>query len=221
MKTAVLHYNMPVILKKSSRAKQVRFKIRQGNVILTVPQLGCVTKAFNFLDNHKEAVSHTLRKQYKVSYEPDSKILILGKEYTIRHSGRLRGGIQFSENEIIVNGYQITAKKRLKTFLATILKKRASELALKFSEKIGADFNNIIIRMMSERWASCTNGGNLLFSTKLLFSPEWVFEYVVAHEICHLKEFNHSPRFWALVESIYPEWREARRWLKDEGKYIL
>jgi predicted metal-dependent hydrolase len=74
--------------------------------------------------------------------------------------------------------------------------------------------------MQKSRWGSCSGKGNLNFNCLLMRTPDEIIDYVVVHELCHLKEMNHSPRFWAEVEKIFPDYKERRKWLKDHGNEI-
>jgi len=215
------YQDIPLKLRKSLRAKYTSFKIRQGEVILTVPELGCVVKALEFLNSHREYVTTTLEKQRRINYEHASVLPLLGREYTVIYNAGLKNEVLIGEGSIIVSGNKTTAKARLKIFLVSFLRQKTTELALQYGKQIGVGFNKIIIRTMLERWASCTSRGHLLFSTKLAFTPLWVLEYVVAHEVCHLQEMNHGKKFWHLVDSIYPNKKAARLWLKSEGRYIM
>ena len=85
------------------------------------------------------------------------------------------------------------------------------------SQALGVSFNRITIRGQRTRWASCSFHKNLSFNWKLMLIPESVINYVIAHELCHLKEMNHRGSFWKLVESICPDFKEHRRWLSDRG----
>jgi predicted metal-dependent hydrolase len=91
---------------------------------------------------------------------------------------------------------------------------RASRLA-------GSSYSGLDIRAQRTRWASCSAGGRMSFNWRLLLAPERVLEYVVWHEVCHLRILDHSPRFWALLERHWPDYREDRDWLRRHGATLV
>ena len=85
----------------------------------------------------------------------------------------------------------------------------------------GSSYSGLTIRGQRTRWASCSPTGAMSFNWRLLLAPEPVLDYVVWHEVCHLEVLDHSPRFWALLESRCPGYREQVRWLRGNGATLV
>jgi predicted metal-dependent hydrolase len=85
----------------------------------------------------------------------------------------------------------------------------------------GTGYTGLTIRGQRTRWASCSATGAMSFNWRLLLAPEAVLDYVVWHEVCHLEVLDHSPRFWALLESRVPDWRAHSRWLRRYGSTLV
>ncbi len=90
-----------------------------------------------------------------------------------------------------------------------------------YAQKIGVTYGRITIRSQKTRWGSCSAKGNLNFNCMLMLAPPEVVDSVVVHELCHRKEMNHSPRFYAEVLKAFPEYRKWNKWLKENGAAIL
>lgn len=86
---------------------------------------------------------------------------------------------------------------------------------------LGVTYNRIAIRDTKSRWGSCSSLGNLNFSWRLILAPDYVLDYVVIHELCHLIEMNHSKAFWNNVAIIQPSYKISREWLKNHGQELL
>ena len=86
-----------------------------------------------------------------------------------------------------------------------------------YAQLLGVTYERIRIAEQKTRWGSCSSKGTLSFNWKLMLAPPKVLDYVVVHELCHLIEMNHSPRFWKQVENVIPDYKEYRKWLKENG----
>ena len=105
------------------------------------------------------------------------------------------------------------------------LRRRAKEILPQrvdyYARLIGVTYGTITVRSQRTRWGSCSSRGNLNFNCLLMLTSPEILDYVVVHELCHRKEMNHSKAFWAHVESILPDYRERRKWLKDNGAALM
>jgi len=129
-----------------------------------------------------------------------------GRPVAALRAGRLAvGGSPEAAGAAIERWYRREARRALL---------EAAELA---AGGIGVRFTAVGVRDPRTRWGSCSPNGRLSFSWRLLMAPGHVLDYVVVHELCHLREFNHSRSFWRLVEAARPEWRESRDWLRRHG----
>lgn len=109
------------------------------------------------------------------------------------------------------------------------LEKRYKEAAREYIPKrvayyhtiTGGNYSRISIRSQKTRWGSCSSKGTLSFNWRLMLAPPSVLDYVVVHELCHLTHMNHSSAFWQAVEKAFPDYRNARKWLKDHGSELV
>lgn len=107
--------------------------------------------------------------------------------------------------------------RQLSKQAASVLKEKADI----YARKIGVSYHRITIRTQKTRWGSCSSQKNLNFNCLLMLCPEEVQDYVVVHELCHIRQMNHSPAFWSEVERILPDYKKQRKWLKENGKIIM
>lgn len=107
------------------------------------------------------------------------------------------------------------------TELALRAKTVVAERVARYAPLVGVTYGRVTIRSQHTRWGSCSGKGNLNFNCLLMLVPEEVMDYVIVHELCHRKEMNHSASFWAQVERVLPDYRERRKWLKENGQALI
>lgn len=104
-------------------------------------------------------------------------------------------------------------EKRFRNAAAIHFPKRCAELV----RLTGGNYTKITVRNQKTRWGSCSQTGTLSFNYRLMMAPPEIIDYVIVHELCHLTHLNHSKAFWSLVESILPDYKERKLWLKEHG----
>ena len=163
------------------------------------------------------------------SYETGDTIQVGERTYELVLSSedRSTSGAKLKEGIIHLKmNKDLTAMQRsksIKTLLSRVIgkdfkaaiTKRVLELNERFFQK---DIKSVNLKYNSSNWGSCSTKNNINLSTRLLFAPPPVIDYVIIHELTHLIEMNHSPRFWKLVESVMPDYKQKEKWLKQNGK---
>lgn len=118
---------------------------------------------------------------------------------------------------ICVSGGDIHGPRRLADWLRAEAKADLTRRTYHHAANLGVRPKRISVRDQSTRWGSCSTTGTICYSWRLIFAPEYVLDYVAAHEVAHLREMNHGPRFWRLVRDTMPDMQKARSWLKQNG----
>jgi predicted metal-dependent hydrolase len=135
----------------------------------------------------------------------------------IQDGGSNGGDVTLSNNKLLVavkpgtTGLNPIIEKWYRTQARQIMKEKVD----KHSVKMVVDYNKIHLKGQKTLWGSCSRKRNLNFNWRLIMTPESVIDYVVVHELSHLKEMNHTKKFWQVVAGYCPEWQQHRKWLKE------
>jgi predicted metal-dependent hydrolase len=210
-----------VIARKSERAKRISIKISSRGVELIVPPKSSFNEASRFLLSKEHWIKAQLRRTQVAEpwYHSVSQLYIYGEPYEIVRTKSL-GVIRIEGNTLLVS-QSLNVKVALTAFFKATIRNDISTCAARLAHLLKVRYRKISIRDTKGQWGSCSSRGNLSFSWRLIFAPSHVMEYVVAHELCHLIERNHSSRFWALVAKIDPNYPAARLWLKKHGRELF
>lgn len=218
---------VPIRVREHKHARRLTLRIyaRGHEIYVTTPPAVNLCSVQSFIERHRSWIEARLTRvqiPHENSYLKEGiTIPILGIAHTIRHkTGRgiteiITDGEQ--EPQIIVYGQLEYLPRRV----ADVLKKQAAliitPLVGHYARKIERKVKSICYKDTRSRWGSCSIRGNLSFSWRLIMAPKEIVEYVVAHEVAHLIEMNHGPKFWALCEKLCPQSKTYRAWLKENG----
>lgn len=147
----------------------------------------------------------------------------LGAEITLRVTPATAHGIQFQHDSrelaigLPAEAEEQQLKDRVQSWLQQEAKRVFNERLPVFAEKLGVCYHSMALSAATTRWGSCTAQGKIRLNWRLIHFSPMIIDYVIAHELAHLREMNHSPRFWATVQSVFPDFEIARHSLRQQA----
>lgn len=218
---------LPLTIKENSRATRITLRIEPGGraLNLTVPAGLRNSEIEEFLERHQ---GWLLTKLSKFSTDNPIRsggfVPIRGVQHRIDHTGTLRGLTEIAMVDgvpvVRVSGLEDHLGRRVATFLKKEARRDMELLAFRHAASIRKPVASVTLKDTRSRWGSCSWDGNLSFSWRIVMAPPLVIDYLAAHEVAHLKEMNHGPKFWALCHQLCPRMEEARKWLKQNGSQL-
>lgn len=218
---------VPLTIVEHARATRLTLRIetRGCGARVTVPPGVRRPEIDRFLErNHDWLRGKVERLPDRDALKPGTRIPVRGVPHRIVHMDGKRGvtktGRDATEPVLVVFGDKRHLSRRIADFLKKQAKAEIEPLVAGHAGAIGKKVRSIRFKDTASRWGSCSADGNLSFSWRIMMAPPTVIDYLVAHEVAHLKEMNHSPDFWALCESLCPKTKEGRAWLKRNGSKL-
>lgn len=214
-----------VRLRVNARARRMTLRLPIGTAgpVLTVPPRVKEAVALDFLQTHRDWLEARLARRPAITPFADGATFPLrGTPHTIVHDGHLRGGVRTGADEagaalLIVSGEPAALPRRVAAYLRREAEAELKAAVTRHTAALGIGARAVRIRDTTSRWGSCTSDRVLSFSWRVVMAPPFVLNYLVAHEVAHLKEMNHSPAFWRIVAWLDPQARQGRLWLKQHG----
>ena len=225
-KTTLDGQTVSYAVKRSSRAKHARLEVRvETGLTVVIPGSYNINDIPDLLRKKgrwildklaKYARGHPITKGKELKNEDFIPYLGRHLKVVIRHDSGTVDGVKLDKNRLLVDLNSRNGRLNLvlewwyRQQAEKLIKKRADELC----PQLGVTYSRLTIRGAKTRWGSCSKKGNLNFNWKLMMVPEPVIDYVIIHELAHLKEMNHSKSFWKLVAEHCPKWRSRKKWLR-------
>lgn len=217
----------PVEVRRHPAARRMTLRVSRTRraVVVTLPMQCDLDDAGSFLSTHLDWVRRHLGKLPRpVPFAHDEVIPYLGMPHRIAFAGVRTGrGVvhvdprQDDVARLVVSGATEHGPRRLTHWLEQQAARALNDSVLQHARRLGLRPARITVRDQISRWGSCSSTGALSFSWRLIMAPPFILDYVAAHEVAHLAEMNHGPRFWALVARTMPRMDEARDWLRAFG----
>jgi len=230
---------VPITVRRSPRAKRLSLQIEaeKPELILVIPRYALsmqinsfIRKQTPWIEKHWDQALKKVQRRPKRQCKDGDVYFYFGETLSLKliPSVRWRPKIRVNGSNLEITLHKATTlpdgKKAIKKAVQEFYKKKAEEVIHDrlqfFNEHYNLKYNRITFRNQKTRWGSCSSAKNLNFNYRLMMAPIEIIDYVVVHEMCHLKYMNHSAAFWKFVAEKMPNHKELRKWLK-ENNYLL
>jgi predicted metal-dependent hydrolase len=223
-----IHFDQAVYLvhlRRHAQARRYTLRVHAATreIVLTMPPRGSVREAKVFAEKHGGWIAARFgRLPQAVPFAPGETIPLRGVPHRIEHRRGVRGTAWTEDGEgderlLCAAGELPHLARRIGDLLKREARRDLEAASRKYCAEISVAARRITVRDQSSRWGSCSTAGMLSYSWRLILAPPFVLDYLAAHEVAHLVEMNHSPRFWRLVGRICPAMPKAKAWLDAHG----
>ena len=218
---------IPMDVIRNHRARRYLLRLRpDGSVRLTIPRRGSVIEGRRFAERNAEWLGRQLERLPAHPVEP--KHWLVGTEILFRgESVKLEAGvngesdmIRFGGEAVKVTGHGADLRPVIERHLWRLAAKELPQRVLEYAALHQLPVRRISVRNQRSRWGSCSRRGTISLNWRLIQTPAFVRDYILIHEIMHLREMNHSSQFWREVERACPDYETAERWLKQHSSLL-
>ncbi len=218
---------LPIEKITKSPRKTVSLRVTErGTLDIRMPVSMSKSELERFLARHinwiNERISRMQRaREFTVKqFVQGEKFLFLGKLYDLQFTEDSKTALELRDKFYLSKSYKHRAREIFEHWYKARAKEYFYKRAFIYSSLMGVRFNNLKLSQAKQRWGSCSSKGNINIVWRLIMAPPWVIDYVIVHELAHLRYMNHSKSFWRLVAKVYPQYKQAIKWLKENGYYL-
>jgi len=214
------------VFRRSATARNYRLSLgRDGVAVATIPARGSQREAERFVERNRDWLARARDRQARRPRA--AEVWVLGTQLLWRGGFADIRVAAAGEKPAVCLGADVFRVPRLEGDLRAVLEARFIRLAKvelparawELAAQTRMNVTRVSVRDQRSRWGSCTAAGVISLNWRLILVPESVRDYIICHELMHLREMNHSARFWRCVEEVFPAWREAEAWIKRNGGY--
>ncbi len=207
-----------VKLNPQARRMIVKVHPTSGEVIVIAPSKRALDRAVEFARSEAAWIARQLAQvPSRVVLTPGAHIPFRGKEHAIQRGEEGPVVVHEQEQIISVSGRLEHAPRRIVDFLKKYARQECETKSFGYAARLGLKPTRITVRDTASRWGSCSSTKSLSFSWRLIMAPPFVLDYVVAHEVAHMKEMNHGENFWRIVEELVGDVTKPQAWLRQHG----
>jgi predicted metal-dependent hydrolase len=211
---------VPVLYRQNKRARRILIRLDQSTaeLVVVLPTRATPAQGRRFALLNEGWIRDRLDQLPAATpFAPGATVPYLGVDHRIRFRPGVPALVWREGNEIYVSGRRENAQRRVEEWLKREARRELLRRSRQKAALIGREVFTITLRDPKTRWGSCSARGQLSFSWRLIMAPRHVLDYVVAHEVAHLREMNHGPRFWRLTAQLTGDCEGGREWLREQG----
>ena len=216
-------FNLPLKVRSSLKIARLSLRIdtKKRQVILNMPLLCSKKRAYAFVESHLDWIeAHLLKIPVAREFKNNETILLFGQKVTISHIPNSLSSPKLNDNVLEVGGDEVFLHRRVKDYIIKQAKTEFFNRSQQLADKLGCKVNHVTIKDTASRWGSCSTLNNINYNWRIALAPDYVIDYLMAHEVAHLKHRNHSADFWQCVKELCPAYEQGQTWLKKFGKNL-
>ena len=222
----------PVQLSFSHR-KSIALHVHEGKIEIRAPKHTSVQYAQDFLRSKTAWLDKTLSKQItaqadKIDYTRANTIPFMGiNVHLIRHNAQHENSWKLTNDGLTLKCTDFEEAPLVLALIADFYKKQAhfwlrkKTISIATKAQLLDKLNDIRFRKTKTKWGHCTAQGRIQYNWQIMMAPESTIDYLVSHEVSHLRHLNHSAEFWLQVETLHPNYKTDRKWLRDNGHRLM
>jgi len=216
-----------IVFERSHRALNYRLTLRRdGTAVAVIPARGSEREALRFVEQHRDWLERARARQRQRPRAAEvwtvgTHLLWRGQMTEVRIAAiGERPQVCLAADVFRVPQIEGDLRPTLEAHFARRAKVELPARAWELAAVTGVEVKQVTVRNQRSRWGSCSANGTISLNWRLVQTPDFVRDYIIYHELMHLREMNHSDRFWARVEEVCPEWRGAETWIKRNGALV-
>lgn len=215
--------NVRISFKRNARCKRMIIRVAKdgSGLVMTLPKRTAQAEALRFAGASKNWIAKNISDRMPpVAFADGIIVPFRGEAHRIISSGGRRGLVQLDHlaKTITVPGDTAHVNRRVTDWLKQQALKDLTQASEYYAQAMGVEYSALSIRDQTSRWGSCSAARALSYSWRLILAPRFVLDYVAAHEVAHIREMNHGPRFWRLVLTHCKQAKDARDWLRHQAR---
>ena len=227
-----MNFDFPIEIIRTERSKSASIEIEDDTVKVTVPKNLSDQRIEELIKNRTVWIRQKLKIQTETIRPKDKEYVngetfsYLGRNYRLKC---LSGG---SGETKLTNGYLTVClakdasgaavegcmRQSLQQWYQARALEKLKEKTKRYSAILGVSPQSVGVKEYKARWGSCSSSGNVTYNWRIIMAPHHIVDYIVVHELCHLLEHNHGPKYWKHVQNVVPNYKECREWLKVNGE---